>query len=1167
VNERPKMLIVDDRKENNDMMKLMLEDLDIDVLAAASGPEALSLVPDNDFFLAVIDIQMPEMDGFQLLDNLRKIEKTRDLPVIFLSGVYTDQLTKVRGIESGAIDFLTKNINPDIITGKVRAFLELYKRQESLRKSEDILRDFFQGAPVGFHIFDRHGIIIDINKAELDMIGYERHEVVGKKKWIELILPEERGQFQEHWKHLNEKGEVKNLEYTMVHRDGRHVNVILNASSRFDNDGNLVNSRGSVLNITESIMARQKILSMANYPEENPNPVLRINEKGKILYSNRSGEKLIKIWEYDLKDKLPDDIFELSTRCLKTGKPEEIELSSNGSFLLLVFSPVADSGYVNIYGTDITRLKEIESELIEYRDELEHKVQKRTRDLTVANKKLKEEINERIRTEQELIKMSQALEQSLNVVMITDVSNTVEYVNPKFLEITGYSRGEIINKKASVLGTHTEEETREFWNVLNKNGEWQGELYSRKKNGELFWEYASIAAVKDDRGNVIYYIKDSVDITKRKASERELEDARNNAEMANRAKSEFLANMSHEIRTPMNSILGFIQMLDRTELDRKQAKFVSYIDNSSRNLLQIINDILDFSKLESEKFTIDNYSFSPRKEFEIEVEIFQAIANEKSIDLITFIDPTLQELVSGDSLRIRQVLNNLISNALKFTSEKNYILVNVENIGVDNNISRIYFSVSDTGIGISKEMQEKIFSPFQQEDASTTRRFGGTGLGLSISSDLVELMGSRIEFVSYEGEGSRFFFDIELTIVESKNEDSVNRFGDVNIALYITDQEYSVQDDIIMRYLDFLSPGIKIINGSKEIKISDENDVIFISYTPELNDRLIELSKEFKQSAFIFAATINTAKMIPDLGIKQTVIKHPVTYNKIVEALNEVMFEDSTGIKVSREIVQDRVRINASVLAAEDNRINQELISIILNEEGMTVDIAENGLEAVEKFRSGNYDIILMDVNMPVMDGVDAMKKIREIENSEGLKHTPIVALTAKAVLGERESLLEEGLDDYLSKPIDIKEINEVLLKYLGHLKVSGIYFENEPVNSNESIHTEEEYNVESVAKSLGVKPEVVKVIIKEFISGTDEHIQHLKRSIKDNDYDGIYEAAHKLWGAALNLRFNRIASLLEEMEGSVRGSDSADYIKILGEIENELGQISKKSRNRLNYY
>jgi len=506
------------------------------------------------------------------------------------------------------------------------------------------------------------------------------------------------------------------------------------------------------------------------------------------------------------------------------------------------------------------------------------------------------------------------------------------------------------------------------------------------------------------------------------------------AEEASEAKSLFLANMSHEIRTPLNGIVGFTELLKNTELKGEQKEFVSIIEKSSENLLEIINNILDLSKIESNKVEIENIVFNPIEEFESAVEIYAVKAAEKHVNLACFIDPRLNQPIKGDPTKIKEILINLMSNAVKFTNQGGAINVEVRKVHASEpDKCAISFMVEDTGIGISPDKKQHIFEAFSQADTSVTRKFGGTGLGLTISARYAELMGGKLDLESELGKGTKFFFTLEFEELPQMNEDLRDQFSNVSVAFFTSPSQHKKQDDYIKEYLDYY--GAKLIPfGAPEelIKLAGDKKVqsalIDADYASD-ND-LRKMGKTPLHCNVIIKST--QQKRIEALRLLcEKIVYEPVNVTKIITVLKAATSE---VVKEARRPLLDidHIGFHAKALVAEDNTINQKLIKRTLEDLGLEVDLADNGLEAFEKRRNGDYDIIFMDISMPVMDGVEATHEILDYEEDENVPHVPIVALTANALKGDRERFLAEGLDEYTTKPLIREEIVSILKKFLG---------------------------------------------------------------------------------------------------------------------------------------
>ena len=497
-------------------------------------------------------------------------------------------------------------------------------------------------------------------------------------------------------------------------------------------------------------------------------------------------------------------------------------------------------------------------------------------------------------------------------------------------------------------------------------------------------------------------------------------------EDANQTKDLFLASMSHEIRTPLNGILGFTQLLKESEMTEEQNEFLLVIEKSSGHLLSIVNDILDLSKIKAQKIELEHIEFDPIESFEAPLESYATKAIEKNIEFNTFLDPQLPTLLTGDPTKISQVIVNLISNAIKFTPNNGEVSVSIEKLSENDDEARVKFSVSDTGIGITKEQQKKIFEAFSQADVSTSRKYGGTGLGLSISGKLIDLMGSELKIKSVQDEGSTFYF----TLVVKKPKGASHRIVDdmssytVGILNSHIDTEYYINNNL-EAYIAYTGANIKRYTDETLLAINDNSelpDILFIDH--RFRQRGDEIEKFLN---------INTKTIIMSTGDQKRNLKRyrsdidkilykPINFTKTLKALSSK--EDNSENK--KEIIFE----NIHVLVAEDNLINQKLIINVLNRIGIEVSIANNGQEALEHRMKEMYDMIFMDIEMPVMGGMEATMKILSYERSSEKKHTPIIALTANALAGDKEKYIGAGMDGYLSKPIELDALRDIFKEY-----------------------------------------------------------------------------------------------------------------------------------------
>ena len=509
----------------------------------------------------------------------------------------------------------------------------------------------------------------------------------------------------------------------------------------------------------------------------------------------------------------------------------------------------------------------------------------------------------------------------------------------------------------------------------------------------------------------------------------EYQSAAADAQSANRAKSTFLANMSHEIRTPLNAILGFVNILKDNETDKEKSKYLQTIITSSNSLLLIISDILDFAKVESGNMTLDINPVNPHLDFGEIGALFFAKAENMKLRFSLYIDPHLPTNIKIDSLKIRQILSNLLSNALKFSHENGIVTLRIKYNADD---SSVFFGIKDTGIGIAKENHEKIFLSFSQEENATSSKYGGTGLGLSISTKILELMGSKLEIKSETGKGSEFYFTLKIDLPTEKSDDFVLLPDIKNLSTaLLCDSDNTEQLDILKEYLKaFGMNDIHLHTNIKEIRVAKYSLII-------LNSKLLKESEiqsllDDGYSIIIIKTSLHTT-FKNNFNGKVSIIDPPFTPSSIHDALLELFIDNKVDVLslTKKENVTRNFDKNANILIAEDNKANQLFMSVIMKKLGLQFTFANDGLEAISMFKDGKFDLILMDENMPNMNGTEATQNILLLEKEKGLIHTPIIALTANAIKGDRERFLIAGMDEYLSKPVSINDLIGLFTRFL----------------------------------------------------------------------------------------------------------------------------------------
>ena len=638
----------------------------------------------------------------------------------------------------------------------------------------------------------------------------------------------------------------------------------------------------------------------------------------------------------------------------------------------------------------------------------------------------------------------------------------------------------------------------------------------------------------------------------------ELALAYKNSEQATKAKSTFLANMSHEIRTPMTGVLGMLDLLRETKLISEQRYFIDTAYNSAEALLVIIKDVLDFSKIEAGKVDYEEISFDIRHLLEEVVGLYAKNVQDKGVEITAYIENDVPEYVRGDPTRLRQILNNLISNAVKFTHDGEiFVELKISDNDELNGNSLLKFSVIDTGIGIPNEVQKLIFGSFTQADESTTRRFGGTGLGLAISEQMTKLFGGKIGVNSKEGKGSTFWFTANLPAAERRSDcREKGRFNDLRVFVLTKNKGTEKTVCNLVKYWGGIAVTQSSVMGedipSVDVAVLDVDELLSLNVTDiySLKKRIVNA----KYMIGLFRLSENDlASKVKHFRFSASLTR-PIRRAPLFAAFSSMVGNDEIIINRHAEtpVKTDHIKRGVSVLLVDDNAVNQQVAAAILQKQGFMIDIANDGLQALMLFKSNRYDVVLMDCQMPIMDGFESTRNMRLYEVENERSRTPIIALTANSSDEDRQVCLESGMDDFLVKPMRINAVIDVFSHYLKMDDTS--LSENDDEDTLLIDDADQHFDLSLLSDLEEVLDEKqLSEVITLFIENTIQRIADLSAALNDMDLEKIETAAHSLKGSSANLAAKKMSVMCGEIVGEVRrGVIPSNSENRMLEIKNE---------------
>ena len=1048
-----------------------------------------------------------------------------------------------------------------LITGQRQAELLAEHMTAQLRHDTERARDFYDSASDWCWETDAQLRFCYLSDNFELVYGLAQHRVLGKQRnelWhFDAIAPPEAvkaylGQVEAHLSY-------KDFEYQMLTHNGKLVWVSVSGQPYFDTEGCFLGYRGTGRVIedrkqAEAALLKAGALQKAIFNSANFSSIAT-DAKGVIQIFNVGAERMLGYTALEvMNQRTPADISD-PQEIIDRAKALSQELNTHitPGFEALVFK--ASRGIEDIYEltyirkdgsrlpavVSVTALRDDDQTIIGYlligTDNTARKLAETALAMEVSDRAESERIkNDWLRLQ------SAALDTCANALLIVGLDGIIEWVNQAFCELTGYDIDESVGRRPGALlhsGVQDETYYKEMWHTISAGNAWKGELVNRRKNGTTYIEVMTITPVRDAQGELTHFIGVKEDVTEHKRIEEE-------AHAANRAKSEFLANMSHEIRTPMNGVIGMVDILQQTRLEPMQSRMLDTIQHSSMVLLHILNDILDFSKIEAGKLTIERIPVHLREVLEGVAQLMVAACNAKSIALTLFVSPALPRRILSDPTRLRQVLLNLLGNAVKFTSshvgKPARVMLIAEPCTLAQGQAGVKLRVIDSGIGISPEVLGKLFQPFVQADESTARKFGGTGLGLSISQRLVALIRGRISVRSELGEGSEFCVELPLDEPPAWR---MPVFGPslqgVQVLAAIEDEEvrkivcaYSLEANAQMTVLPSL---VAVRQHLQTLPRPTEPTVVLLGLES------LMAPGELNLPAGVGVVQLRQCSRITMANVA-VVCTSPLLYNELIGAIAQASGRFSlvntplvsrTGALLTRQAPSvEQAQVSGQlVLLAEDNETNRDVMTEQLRLLGYANETAEDGVQALAMWRTGRFAMLLTDCHMPHMDGFELTEAIRQAEPA-GTRF-PIVAITANAMQGEAERCRARGMDDYLSKPLRMVELAPMMQKWL---PLTAQHVQALPVEADIAPVQPPVWDASTLGHMVGNNPVMHRRFLEKFLVNAEKQVAAIVLSIDAGEFSAAADVAHALKSASRMVGALYLGELCEQIDTAGSSDD-----------------------------
>ncbi|MCU7834081.1 MAG: PAS domain S-box protein [gamma proteobacterium symbiont of Taylorina sp.] len=1039
-------------------------------------------------------------------------------------------------------------------------------RTDELRKVVQAVEQ----SPLCVVITDVKGDIEYVNPTFTRVTGYESSEVIGKNPRILKSGKTSSQQYADLWKTIC-TGKVWHSEVLNRKKTGELYWGEISIAPVKNDKGLVTHFVAMTSDITEEKQVKEALQEQQERTQlildSAGEGIFGLNTDGKVTFYNRAAAEML---DYPLDELLGIDMHETihyahidathydAAKCpmraaFQDGERHDIDdevlWRKNGTSFPVEYTSVPMHKATQLVGSvvmfkDITARKQAEDELRTSEERFRH-----------------------------LFQNTPVVYQSL------DFDGNILDINPIWLDLLGYQRDEVLGHKFNEFWT---EETRElfsdhFFKFKNQGYINNVELHLLHKKGTPIIVLLTGRVQTNAKGDFLRTHCIIIDISDRSKAEQELRIAKEVAEEATRAKSDFLANMSHEIRTPMNAIIGMSYLALQTELNRKQRNYVEKVHRSGEALLGIINDILDFSKIEAGKLDMEAIDFRLEDVFDNLANLLGLKAEEHGLELMFDLPVEVPTALIGDPLRLGQILINLGNNAVKFT-EQGEIVFRIEVIEQDEKEAQLHFAVHDTGVGMSVEQQSKLFQSFSQADASTTRKYGGTGLGLSISKKLTELMNGDIWVESKSGVGSTFHFSAHFGKQQGELSQRRSTATDLGaMRVLVVDDNHSSREILSAMLASF---GLRIDQaGTGEtalLQLEQANDYdpyqlvlmdwkmpgmdgIETTRAIQSNSQLTEIPTVIMVTAYGREEAHHAAQGIHISGF----LTKPVTPSSLLDAIMSAMGHEVTDVQgTCNKQQQARSAINklrgARILLVEDNEINQELALELLNSNGISVAVANDGQQALDILNNEDFDGVLMDCQMPVMDGYTATIELRK---QERFKELPVLAMTANAMLGDKEKVMQAGMNDHIAKPINVNNMFAIMAQWITPSDPDKEIITNhlDDDDNEDEVPLPELSGIdttEGLATCQG-NQKLYRKLLTKFKNTQSDFIQQFQQTRDSNDKEAPVRCAHSLKGVAGNIGAGDIYQAAQALESASKENQSAEQIdRLLDMLDNNLSIV-----------